>query len=155
MRIAPRINPALTFKAWPINPAIFDYPKWKHLIPAVPTHDEFKKAWRELFKYDFDDCTVEYGKQELMGNKLGSGLIVYTPNSTHLIGGFYGYTDEPVLKEEQSFYYPGAGVTWGVDAIGQYFKLIDLSTGLPSHWDEVYSHEIIKRYKPFMINLFN
>lgn len=155
MRLIPRLNPALTYKAYPVNPEIFNYPKWKHLVPAEPTDTEFKKAWWELFSHDYKDCTVEYGKQELMGNKLGTGLIVNTPGALHLIGGFQEYTDEPILSEDQIFYYPGAGVTWGRDLIGQYFRLIDPKTGLPCYWQEAYSWEVVKRYKPFVENLFN
>lgn len=146
------IKPCTLFKEF--DKTIFDYPKWKHLIPADPTQKEFNNAWQELFNCDYEDCTVDYGRQEIMGNKLGSVLTITTPHSLHFRGGFGEYTDDPVLRDNQWFYYIGAGCTWSVDAIGQRFRLIDSVTALPVDWQEVYNWEIIGRYKPFVVKLF-
>lgn len=154
MSIFPKINPARLYKAWSVKPELLDYPKWKHLVPAEPTEKEFMQAWRELFKCDYDDCKVEYGKQELMGNILGRGLIVNTPKDLHYCGDFQVYTDDPILGEQQCFYYPGAGCSWATDIIGQRFPLIDAKTALPRRWNEIYGWEVIKRYKPFLEGLF-
>lgn len=150
--IIPKIKVKYIFKE--VDKRIFDYPKWKLLIPIDPSETEFNLAWKDIFKYDYDDCKVEYGKQELMGNLLGNGLIVNTPNCLHYCGGFQEYTDDPILGEDHCIYYSGYGCTWSVDIIGQRFALINAKTSLPESWKSIRSWEIIKRYKPFLQTIF-
>jgi hypothetical protein len=155
MRLIPRINPAITFRLQPFDVSIFNYPKWTQQIPIETSKWEFQSAWYDLFNAIYQDCKVEYGEQKLMGNALGAGLSIYTPNKAIMIGSFGVFTDEPVLSEEQTFYYEGAGCTWGIDLIGQRFWRIDPATMLPVDWTEAQNWEIIKRYKPFMDGLNN
>ena len=131
-----------------------EYPKWKYIIPSHPTEDEFKKSWKHLFRFDYENCKIEYGKQKLGDNNLGSGLNILTPDCSYMYGNFKKYTANPILHAGQGFYYPGSGITWGIDSLHQYFCLIDPKMGLPVYWDEVYNWEIIKNYEPFLTQLF-
>ncbi len=149
MSIIPKLNPAKTYKAWPVNAEIFNYPKWKGLITETIRKDEFNKAWQLLFKCQFEDCQVDYGSVELFNNTFKGMLVVQGPFSYHY-RPFVDYTDEPILSEDQTIYYDGAGCTWSTDVLGQRFYLIDSATMLPVEWEEVYAWEAIKRYQPFV-----
>lgn len=129
----------------PIDTSIFNYPKWKQMIPENPTHEEFEKAWIDNFEFPFNECRIRYGETTFAGNSLGTGLTIHTPNGVIFHGGFGCYTDEPVLSEEDIFFYQG-GCDWGIDMIGQKYYRIDAETMMPKNWAENRNNEIITRH---------
>lgn len=149
MRLMPNINPVLTFRTIKIDPGIFNYPKWSMNLPEVITEDIFNMAWETLYGFNFNECEVEYGDCQLFNIALKGSLTVITPTTAH-IRPIVDHTEEPVLAEDQTFYYCGAGCSWSTDLLGQRFYLIDPATMLPNDWNEVYAWEVVKRYKPFM-----
>lgn len=137
----------LTYLFTPIDMAIFNYPKWKHLVAESPTEDEFLTAWRLLYEWSFYECKVQVSDaMELFGNNIGCGAVIQTPDTEYMDGRFLlNYTDEPVLSEDQTFYYD-VGTTWDTDLLGQRFCKISPETMWPVKFDEVLAHETINRY---------
>jgi len=117
---------------------------WMHMIPEVPTYDEYVEAFIDIFKYHPDDCSITKGG--IFGM---SGLSVRTPNGVHLHGGLGKkpiYTDHPVLSKYNDIYYEGCGCTWGEDDNGVRYYKLDKRTGLPTDWKNTKSNEIVRRY---------
>lgn len=129
-----------------IDATIFNYPKWRHLIPEEPSEDDFNSAWVQEFEYPYSDCHVEYGEQSFYGNSLGSGHTIHTPKGVIFHGGLCDYIDDPVLSEDETFYYTGAGCGWASDILGQRYLKIDPKSLMPVDWDSWRNKLIICRY---------
>lgn len=128
-----------------IDVTIFNYPKWLHLVPEIPTEAEFNNAWLQKYEYPYLQCNVEFGEQFFYGNSLGSGFTIKTPKSIFFEGGICEYTDEPVLSEDQFFYYEG-GCTWDTDLLGQRYLKINAGTLHPVNLSSCRNVMIIYRY---------
>jgi len=134
------------------------YPKYKYLFPENPTEEDFRLAWKSIFDYYPEDCNVKYCDDyigELYGRNLkNSGFWVRTPDGKlHMDGGFGEHTEEPVLEDNQNFYYSGIGCDWDEDMNGKRFYLIDKETNLPHDFLYVYSRGIINNYLNAQVNV--
>lgn len=119
--------------SWPI--------RWRELLNANPTLEEFIEAWKLIFGVSPYGCTVTIRDK-----------IVRVDNEkfdhTYSHGGLGFHTDQPDTNE--NLIYSGVGVGWSFDRNGMRFCYIDENTGLPAKWEDVQANHIIVQY---MINM--
>jgi hypothetical protein len=123
------------------------YPKYKHLIPANPTEEEYRIAWKHIFGDYPENCEVTNVDGIL--EKCGKNNVGYNVKTSYGMishGGFSEHTEEPVLNDGQSYYYTGKGCTWDTDANDMRFYLINKDTKLPVHFHDVRAIETINNY---------
>lgn len=132
------------------------YLKYKHLIPTNPTEEEFRNAWKVVFGDYPENCEVKNLEGFLSKcSKDNIGFSVMTPCGGMSHGGFGEHTEEPVLHDGQSYYYPDCGCSWGIDANGIRFHLIDRHTKLPVEFRQVKAIETINNYFNTNMTLVN
>lgn len=114
---------------------------WKRDIKTEPTYEDFNNAWREIFGYRFEDCSVVG-----IENGENTGFSVATPKGMHCHGGFGEHTENPQLDSFDEIYYSGCGCTWDTDLNGVRYHKLDKNTGMPVMYKEACDCEIVRRY---------
>ena len=115
--------------------------KWKNLVSEYPNREQFLLAWKQIFKYDLNECkvlSVEVG--------INTGFSVKTPRGITSHGGFGDHIENPIVKSKNDLIYTGCGCTWNTDENGDRFWRVDELTGLPCDLDKAVSIETIRRY---------
>lgn len=124
--------------AAPAQPYIIEYPKWKNLIPDMPTKEQIIQSFRIIFKCEPSEARIFFKDDDIQ---------VFTTSVYHIHGGFGYHTENPILKNRKDIYYTGCGCTWGVDDDGIRYYKIDKDSNLPYRWREIYAQEILIKYK--------
>jgi hypothetical protein len=114
---------------------------WKRDIKLEPTYEDFDNAWRTVFEYSFNECTV-------LGVESGinTGFTVQTPKGMCKHGGFGDHIENPRLNNHSEIYYEGCGCTWDTDLDGVRYHKLDKNTNMPVYFEEACAVEVIRRY---------
>jgi hypothetical protein len=115
--------------------------RWKRFLNPNPTEQQFREAFKLLFKYYPEECVFH----EIINDGINFGFNLQSPTTVHMNGGFGFHTDSPVLLDSKDEYYNG-GCSWGIDNEGRRFYKLDYKTGLPVDWEEVRAKETIRSW---------
>lgn len=119
-------------------PFKWKYPKFMHLIPEVPTEEEFIAAWKTVFSDRHpDDCNAIIHEDKMGMSAFGDNYWIG--------GGDYSDNDSPVEVEKCNAYYHYGSILQ-TDKEGNKYPLLKEGTNLPYQWDEFQAKTIIKRY---------